>query len=136
MNTENRTSRKPLLGRLSGWPLLLMLVGFAWLATRPGQEVAAVHCGVDKDPADVDVVMLSAQWCTYCRRARRLLVQESVNYCEHDIERSETGRELYRESSVKVIPIIHIGQDTLVGYSKNEILQTLVSHELYPLEKL
>lgn len=136
MNAENTTSGKRLLDHLTGWPLLLMLVGVVWLFTRQGQEVVAVYCGVDKDPADVDVVMLSAEWCTYCRRARRLFVQESVNYCEHDIENSEMGRELYRESSVKVIPIIHIGQDTLVGYSKDEILQTLAGHDLFQLEKI
>ncbi len=124
------------VSKLSRWPLVLLVGGFGWLFAKPGANVEAVHCVSQQHANSVDVVMLSAEWCTYCRRARRLLVNEEISYCEHDIERSEMGRDLYQRSKAKVIPIIHIENDTLVGFSKTQILQTLASHDLYPLEKL
>ena len=135
-NAEEKTTNQSILSKLSGWPLLLLLVGLVWLAANPGADVEAVHCETKQHADSVDVVMLSAEWCTYCRRARRLFVNEKISYCEHDIERSEMGQELYRQSKVKVIPIIRIQDDTLVGFSKNEILQTLASYDLYPLENI
>ena len=118
------------------WPLILFVLVGTWFMSRQGSPVDPVYCGADKPASDVDVVMLSAEWCPYCRRARKFFVDESVNYCEHDIETSPTGRQLYRESEIKVIPIIRIRDDLLVGFSKAEILQTLASYDLYPLEKL
>lgn len=134
--TGEKVPNQSILSKLRGWPLLLLLIGLVWLATKPGADVEAVHCETKLHADSVDVVMLSAEWCTYCRRARRLLVNEKISYCEHDIERSEMGQELYRESEVKLIPIIRIQDDTLFGFSKNEILQTLASYDLYPLEKI
>ena len=135
-DSEEKTSKDSLAYRFNRWPLVLLLGGFLWLVIKPGTNVEATHCASQQHADSVDVVMLSAEWCTYCRRARRLLVSEGINYCEHDIERSEIGRNLYAQSKIKVIPIIHIGNDTLVGFSKNEILQTLASYDLYPLEKI
>ena len=118
------------------WPLIVFVLACTWFMSRQGSSVEPVNCGVDKPANEADVVMLSAEWCPYCRRAREFFVSESINYCEHDIETSDTGRRLYRESEIKVIPIIRVRDDLLVGFSKAEILQTLVSHDLYPLEEL
>lgn len=133
---EKKLVKTSFASRLGGWPLILLLGGFVWLVTKPGANVEATHCATEQHADSVDVMMLSAEWCTYCRRARRLLVSEGISYCEHDIEHSEIGRRLYQQSKVKVIPIIHIKNDTLVGFSKTQILQTLASYDLYPLEKI
>ena len=100
--------------------------------------VEPVFCDSKLIPRDgtTDVVMLSAEWCPYCRRARRLFVEKNIDYCEHDIEKSVIGRRLYQQSEHKVIPIITIKSDVLVGFSKDQILQTLASHDLYPLDKI
>ena len=135
---ENRQS-SPAAGFLKAmgpWPLILLVMAATWFMSRQDSAVDPVYCGVNKSAGDADVVMLSAEWCPYCRRARKFFVNESINYCEHDIETSHTGRRLYRESEIKVIPIIRIRDELLVGFSKAEILQTLASYDLYPLEKL
>lgn len=135
-NDQPKLAPTGFLARFAGWPLLMVILGFIWLASRPGTNVAAVHCGVDIAQEQVDVVMLTAEWCSYCRQARRLLVNKSIKYCEHDIEHSDSGRKLYQQSSARVIPIIQIGEDTLIGYSKTQILETLAAHDLFPLEEL
>ena len=122
--------------RVGIWPILVFALVSTWFIARPGPSATPVYCDRDKPANEVDVVMLSAEWCTYCRRARRFFVDQSINYCEHDIETSETGRRLYEQSEVKVIPIIRIRDELLVGYSKPEIKHALMSNDLYPLEEL
>ena len=51
-----------------------------------------------------------------------------------DIERTAEGRRRYEESGIGVIPIIHINGEVLVGFNRDEVLQTLVAEDLYPLE--
>lgn len=122
--------------RFGPWPVIVIVVLASWWMTRTGNEVQPVFCDPTASEGGADVVMLSADWCPYCRRARRLFVEKGIDYCEHDIEKSVIGRNLYQRSKHKVIPIITIKDDVLVGFSKDQILQTLASHDLYPLEKI
>ena len=122
--------------RFGPWPFIVVVVLATWWMARSNRAVEPVFCEAVDAWSPADVVMLSAEWCPYCRRARRFFVEENINYCEHDIENSEMGRRLYEQSDVKVIPIITINEDVLVGFSRHQILQTLVSHDLYPIEKI
>ena len=124
-----------------GWgrrlaPLLVIAVALYWTVFRTEPSVDAVRCDVHTQADDVDVLMLSANWCPYCRRARRLFVEQSINYCEYDIESSAEGRRRYAKSGLGVIPIIHIDDETLVGFNRDEVLQTLAAHDLYPIRDL
>ncbi|MGR8946559.1 MAG: glutaredoxin family protein [Gammaproteobacteria bacterium] len=135
MNNEQTTKHPP--SRFFGlWPLLLFIVIATWLMARANHPVEPIFCDPENTGSQPDVIMLSAEWCPYCRRARRFFVEENINYCEHDIENSEAGRDLYAQSEIKVIPIITIKKEVLVGFSRAQILQTLASHDLYPLEKI
>ena len=135
MNTPEKHTSTSSRFRIGPWPIMLIVLVSTWLISRTNSAAEPVYCDVDKPARQADVVMLSAQWCTYCRQARRFFVDESINYCEHDIENSETGRLLYERSAFKVIPQIKIRDEIIVGYSKSELQQTLASYDLYPIEK-
>jgi len=78
-------------------------------------------------PAFVDgysdeVVFYSTSWCGYCKKARKLLDEEGIEYTEYDIERSTKGREEYDQLDGKGIPLFVINGEVLRGYNPQEIL--------------
>jgi glutaredoxin len=94
------------------------------------RSASPIMCGRDHTPGADTVVMLSATWCGYCRRARTWLQDEGVEYCEYDVESSAEGRRRFAAAPVKVVPILEIHGDTLVGFNRTEIEQTLIAHGL------
>ena len=66
---------------------------------------------------DRSVVMYSASWCGYCKRARRYLEDKGIAYTEYDVETSEKGQEDYRRLNAHGVPIILIGQKRMNGFS-------------------
>jgi glutaredoxin len=96
--------------------------------------VEPVRCGYDVVAEMADVVMLSASWCRFCRRARGFFAAHGINYCEYDIERSQRGAELYQRSRLGIIPVIYIGDDIIVGFNRDEIAQTLIAQDLLSLD--
>ncbi|MFT4561042.1 MAG: glutaredoxin [Gammaproteobacteria bacterium] len=120
------------------WLPLLAIVALFIVATqnmRPA-PIAAVQCASETVEKTVDVVMLSASWCRYCRAARRYFVTNKVNYCEWDIELSTRGAALYERSAHKAIPIIYLGDEVIVGFSQDQLSHSLSARDLIPSESL
>jgi glutaredoxin len=113
-------------------PLIVLLIAaaawFGW--SRPPPPISCTQTPPDADT----LVMLSASWCGYCRRARAFLHEHAIKHCEYDIERTPAGRRLFAAQAAKVIPVILVRGDTLVGFNREEILQTLAAHGLAGLE--
>ncbi|MEX2479888.1 MAG: glutaredoxin family protein [Gammaproteobacteria bacterium] len=115
--------------RRSLWVIGAVLAG--WLVLQqllhpPTPEPR--FCGRDVEPGADTVVMLSASWCGYCRRARTWLVAEGIEYCEYDVEAHAEGREQFAALPHKVVPVLKIRGDILVGFNPIEITQTLAAH--------
>ena len=62
------------------------------------------------------IVLLSAQWCGYCKALRASLSAHSVPFREIDVETSTEGARAYDALHGKGIPITVIGQDVVYGY--------------------
>jgi len=62
------------------------------------------------------IVLLSAQWCGYCKALRSALVAHAVPFREIDVETSEEGVRAYMSLRGNGIPITVIGQDVVYGY--------------------
>lgn len=129
MATENLSSRKHWLPLALGVVALLAVMQYL----KP-PYVEPVMCGRDVAAEMVDVVMLGASWCRYCRGARTYLVEAGIDYCEFDIEQSQRGAELYASGRGGGIPAIYIGEDLIIGFNRDEIAQALVAHDLLPLD--
>ena len=136
MATRNLTEQRSGRPRGKHWlPMLVMIVAFITLmqyAKTP--SVDPVNCAVDIDAEAADVVMLSASWCRYCARARSFFVTEGINYCEYDIEQTRHGAELYARSRFGAIPVIFIGDETLVGFNPDQVTTLLGSKDDFLLE--
>jgi mycoredoxin len=74
------------------------------------------------------VIMYGAEWCGDCRRSKKFLDTNQVNYTYVDIEYDEAGKEKAIEiSGKKSIPIIAFSDGTyMVEPSDNDLKKKLV----------
>lgn len=99
------------------------------------RRIESVRCEQDLPVAAADVVMLGAGWCGYCNRARAFFDEKSVAYCEYDIETTQRGAELYQRSRVGVIPVIYVRDEVIVGFNRDELLQTLIAENVLSFDE-
>lgn len=71
--------------------------------------------------ARTKVVIYTASWCGYCRKAISLLKQRGVPYSEYDIETSSQGSRDYARLSGQGVPILLIGRDRVDGFDVGQI---------------
>ncbi len=114
---------------------VLVLVIGAWAMTMmvSNRSQPAVACDRAHRPDADTVVMLSASWCGNCRAARRFLQGENIKHCEYDIETDAEGRRRFAMQPVKVIPILTLGAETVLGFEREQIVQALVAKGLRKL---
>lgn len=109
--------------------LLLIGLAFALLMLREHKAVAAndprLHTG------DSGVVMLTAEWCGYCRRQEAMFERAGVRYEALDVD-TEAGEQAYRALSGRGVPLTVVGQDVIRGYNV-EALQTRLAPLGYTL---
>ena len=72
---------------------------------------------------DEQVVLYSAEWCGYCRKARDFMKKENISYFEYDIVKSEEGRKQYQSLRVRAVPLMLIDGELIKGYSPSKILE-------------
>lgn len=71
------------------------------------------------------VVIYTASWCGYCRRARNLLRQRHVPFAEYDIENSSQGQREFARLQGQGVPITLIGNIRLDGFDAGEFAGAL-----------
>ena len=62
------------------------------------------------------VVMYSATWCGYCRKARSYFKKNGIPFKEYDIENSSKGRRDYARLNGTGVPIIFVGKKRMQGF--------------------
>ena len=92
--------------------------------------VPRILCGQQLTPDANTVVMLSASWCGFCRQARIFMHDEHIKHCEYDIETDQEGMRRFAAQPVKVIPILTLGDETFVGFEREQLVQALVAKGL------
>ena len=107
------------------WPRLdtLTLPGGPGLfdLLHPAPPVQPNYCAAGVEPDGDTLVMLSATWCGYCRKARRQLQAEHVKHCEYDVEQSARGRELYDKSMANGVPVFLYRDRSVFGYDMERV---------------
>jgi glutaredoxin len=86
----------------------------------PPAEVAPAERAQAKRPAKArSVVMFSAQWCGYCRKARDYFQSSGVAFRERDIEKDAAARAEYDRLGGTGVPLILVGDRRLNGFSED-----------------
>ena len=69
--------------------------------------------------ADRKVILYSAVWCGYCKKARNYFNANNIPYKEYDVEKSRKGMRDYKKLKAKGVTVILIGQRRLNGFSES-----------------
>jgi glutaredoxin len=101
--------------------IVLALLASLVACERPNMVAPEVRVAV----GDAKVVLLSASWCGYCKRARNDFRAWGVHFREYDVETSEAGRRAYALIGERSVPILLIGDRQLYGYSSAYVRKAL-----------
>jgi glutaredoxin len=64
-----------------------------------------------------DVILYYADWCGYCKKARRWLDERNVYYDLRDIEVPRYGEELMEVTGSRSIPVLRIDGEIIRGFN-------------------
>jgi glutaredoxin len=102
--------------------LLLIGLALALLMLREHKAVAA------NDPrlytGESGVVMLTAEWCGYCRRQEAMFERAGVRFEALDID-TEIGEQAYRALRGRGVPLTVVGQHVIRGYNVDALRSKL-----------
>lgn len=103
--------------------ILLIIIGLIYFSRS--DPVNTIDCTPEIIARKPDVIMLGAWWCSYCYKAKKYFQSNNINYCEYDMENTETGKRLYQENGGGAVPILLIGKHRLKGFSESQIEHAL-----------
>jgi len=73
-----------------------------------------------------NVVIFTSPTCTYCRLAKQFLDKHSIQYIEKDVSKNHnTAQELMNKSGQMGVPVVIIGDITIVGYDEAAMKKAL-----------
>ena len=77
------------------------------------------------------VTVYSASWCAFCHMAKRYLDDLKVPYKDIDVEHDkDAAMQLVQKTGQAGIPVIEIGDETIIGFDRPKIDAALKSHSL------
>jgi glutaredoxin 3 len=77
------------------------------------------------------VIIYSASWCAFCHMAKQYLTGLKVPYKEIDVEHDQkAAMELVQKTGQAGIPVIEIGEETIIGFDRPRIDSALRANKL------
>jgi glutaredoxin len=95
--------------------LVIQNWGYINKLINPPPDFAAEHDG--------KVILYATSWCGYCAKARKLLVENNIDFFEYDIEKSTEGHRQYKAVGGRGIPVLLINGEVVKGYNPKLILE-------------
>lgn len=99
--------------------IILLLAGFIIFSRH--EPVTTIDCTPEIIAGKPDIIMLGAWWCSYCYQAKKYFQRKDIDYCEYDMENTETGRRLYQQNGGGAVPILLIGDYRLSGFNEDQV---------------
>lgn len=76
--------------------------------------------------ADRKVKIYTTPTCTYCMALKKFFEKEEVEYEEIDVSEDEEALEEMKEKTGQLgVPVVQIGEDTVVGFDKKKVSKLL-----------
>jgi glutaredoxin 3 len=77
------------------------------------------------------VTIYSASWCAFCHMAKRYLEGKKVPFTDIDVEKDATAaQDLIKKTGQAGIPVIQIGDETIIGFDRPKIDLALSANHL------
>jgi glutaredoxin len=71
------------------------------------------------------VVLYYADWCSYCKKAKRWLDERDVRYVIRDIDNARYAEELLEVSGSKSVPVLSVRGELVRGFRPSDYEQAL-----------
>jgi len=77
------------------------------------------------------VTIYSAPWCAFCRMAKQYLASKKVEYKEINVDEDQEGaRAMVAKTGQAGIPVLEIGEATIIGFDRPRIDSALEQYNL------
>jgi glutaredoxin 3 len=77
------------------------------------------------------VIIYSASWCAFCHMAKEYLKSLKVPFDEVDVEHDrDAATRLVQKTGQAGIPVLEIGQETIIGFDRPRIDSALRANKL------
>ena len=86
-------------------------------AVRRAQYTGSAKAGEGAKGATQKIVLYSADWCGFCRKAKRYLARRGVDHEVRDVDDPRYAEELKRKTGSRSIPVIDVDGRVLTGFS-------------------
>jgi glutaredoxin len=73
------------------------------------------------------VVLYYADWCGYCKKAKRWLDERNIGYDLRDVDIARYGEELAEVSGSKSVPVLSVGGEIVRGFNPDAYKRALGS---------
>ena len=84
-----------------------------------------------KNNNDATVTIYSTTWCSFCRMAKNYLQGLDVTFKEIDIDKdTEAASYIINKTHQAGVPIIEIGETTIIGFDRPRIDEALKQYKL------
>lgn len=71
------------------------------------------------------IVLYSTSWCSACKKAKKFLSRNNIDFTEKDIEKSHQAKQEFARLGGRGVPLILIGETKLRGYNKSKMRKYL-----------
>ena len=77
------------------------------------------------------VTVYSASWCAFCHMAKQYLSSKKVEFTDVDVEKDPAAaQDLVKKTGQAGIPVIEIGEETIIGFDRPKIDLALNHYKL------
>ncbi|NTV38260.1 MAG: hypothetical protein HGA82_03660, partial [Anaerolineales bacterium] len=87
--------------------------------SMPGEATPTTAVQAKRPVKARSVVMFSAEWCGYCRKARQYFQANRVAFRERDVDKDPAARREYERLGGSGLPLILVGDQRLSGFSED-----------------
>jgi len=91
---------------------------------RAGSSAGATSSAMDRFDAP-SVLLYYADWCGYCKKAKRHLDDKNVEYELLNVDRPEIEQEMVQKTGQRGIPVIEVNGRIMKGYNAQRLDQLL-----------
>lgn len=75
--------------------------------------------------SEYSVTLYATEWCGYCKKTRKFLAENNIEYQEYDIEKSEEGSRQYKALNGNGVPLLVVNEEVIRGYNPKAIVTAL-----------